>query len=59
MAVFYKHKEITSLNFAGKVIAYVYYGAKLVYESIMSCFDKGFWINEQPWANNVGWKNEN
>lgn len=58
MAIYFKNKEITSLNIGNNVIAYVYYGAKLVWEMILSCFDKGFWLNDQPWNNGGAWKNK-
>lgn len=57
MPIFYKHKKISPTSIDGKFIAYIYYGSKLVYEAIMSCFSKGFWINEQPWTEDDGWKN--
>lgn len=57
MAIYYKHKEISSLKLSDKVIAYVYYGGKLIWQSIVSCFAKGFWINEQPWSDTSAWKN--
>lgn len=57
MAIFFKDKEITSLSFGNKVISYVYYGGKLVWEAFRSCFDKGFWVNDQQWNNNTAWRN--
>lgn len=24
---------------------------------IHSCFARGYWINEEPWTDNYGWKN--
>lgn len=57
MAIFIKGKEITGVNFGGRAIAAVYKGTKLVWEAIRSCFGKGFWINEYPWNNLDGWKN--
>ncbi len=35
----------------------VYYGAHLVWEKVQSCFGKGYWLNEKPWTNEIGWKN--
>lgn len=57
MAIFYKDKEITSLSFGDKVISYVYYGSKLIWQAFMSCFDKGFWINTDSWNNDAAWSN--
>lgn len=40
-----------------KTITAVYYGAKLVWEAISSCFGSGFWINNRPWSNTDAWRN--
>ena len=55
--IFKNNKEITSIFKGNKVIIEIYKGASLVWQSIKSCFGKGFWINEKPWDNNEGWKN--
>lgn len=57
MSIFYKDKKVIPSNIDNKIIAYIFYGSKLVYESIVSCFAKGFWVNEQPWNNKSEWKN--
>lgn len=45
---------ITALN---KTISVVRYGAVLVWQAIRSCFGKGYWVNDKPWRNEDGWKN--
>ena len=35
----------------------VYRGLNLVWSAIRSCFGTGFWVNEKPWLNIEGWKN--
>lgn len=57
MAIYKNNKEISSINYGSRAIAAVYQGARLVWEAIRSCFGKGFWINEYPWSNEDGWKN--
>lgn len=57
MAVFYKDKEITSVNYGTRPIAIIYRGARMVWQAIRSCFGKGFWINSYPWDNKDAWKN--
>ena len=57
MAIFYKKKEITSINHGSRVIAAIYSGTRLVWEAIRSCFGKGFWVNSLFWDNRDGWKN--
>ena len=32
-------------------------GARLVWTAIKSCFGAGYWVNEKPWLNSEGWKN--
>lgn len=54
----YKDGKETAYIFKGdKAIAEVYKGAVLVWQAIRSCFGKGFWINDKPWNNEDGWKN--
>ena len=57
MAIFYNKKEITSVNYGSKAIATIYKGATLIWQAIRSCFGKDFWINDKPWNNEDGWKN--
>lgn len=35
----------------------VYKGIYLVWQLIRSCFGRGYWINNQPWVDSDGWKN--
>lgn len=57
MAVYLKDKEITLVNLGKKAVSKVYYGTRLVWESIKSCFGAGWWINTKPWINTDKWKN--
>ncbi len=50
-------KTIESIIALGRTVAYVYKGARLVWEAIRSCFGSGRWINEKPWRNDDRWKN--
>lgn len=45
---------ITAINHE---IQEVRLGLRIVWQSIRSCFGKGFWINEKPWINDDAWKN--
>lgn len=40
-----------------RVVTSVHYGAKLVWQSVRSCFGSGKWVNAKPWLNNETWKN--
>jgi hypothetical protein len=50
-------REIIEIIGQGKPITYVYQKGRLLYEAILSCFGKGFWINDKPFLNNSAWKN--
>lgn len=43
--------------YGGKAVSAVYYGAKLVWEAISSCFGSGYWINNRPWSDTDAWRN--
>lgn len=61
-----KEKEITTIyapkpidnGFEAKSINVVYRYGKIIWQAISSCFGKGYWINDKPWVNTDGWKNE-
>lgn len=48
--------ELGARYHGSRAIAAVYYGARLVWEAISSCFGKGLWINLKPWQNSDAWK---
>ena len=50
-------KEISARYIGSRAIAAVYYGAKVVWEAISSCFGSGYWSNDRPWSNTDGWRN--
>ncbi len=56
------NKEISRVQIikdgAAKTISYVYYGSKLVWQAIRSCFGSGFWTNIKPWSNTEAWRNK-
>jgi hypothetical protein len=58
MAIFHNGKEITEVYHGNKAIMAIYSGARLVWETIRSCFGKGYWVNTLPWKNDDTWKNE-
>lgn len=43
--------------YGSKTVSAVYYGVKLVWEAISSCFGSGYWINNRPWSNTDAWRN--
>lgn len=50
------NKETVSVVAKGKVIAYLYQGAQLLWEAVRSCFGSGMWISKKPWLYKEGWK---
>lgn len=57
MALYVSNKEISAVYRGSRAIAFIYKGAKLVWEAIRSCFGKGYWVQDYPWSNDEGWKN--
>lgn len=57
MAGYFGGREFSAVYYGKKAISAIYKGARLVWEAIRSCFGKGYWINEYPWDNEDGWKN--
>ena len=46
------------VNFGKTAIGQIRRGIILVWESIIGCFTKGFWLNNKKWTNDRGWKND-
>lgn len=49
-------KNIKAATGEGRVISFVRKGARLVWQAIRSCFGAGYWINENPWIDDDGWR---
>ena len=51
---------IVYINGEIKAISYIYNNTngalKLVWQSAISCFGNGMWINDEKWSNIDGWK---
>lgn len=54
--IFKGDKEVVAIYKGEKAIVEIRKGLSLVWELLMSCFGKGYWINERPWMNNAAWK---
>lgn len=50
-------KSVNTMYQGRTVIQAVYYGLKLVWQYIKSCFGRGYWLNDKPWSNTDGWAN--
>lgn len=51
------HKDISAIGIAQKAINIVCIASRIVWQSVRSCFGKGYWINDKPWSNTDGWMN--
>ena len=51
-------KETVGVYKGNKVVNAIYHGLRLVWELITSCFGRGYWINDAPFVNEDGWRNE-
>lgn len=51
-------KEITAITVMKKSIAAFYWGARLIWMAVRSCFGSGVWVQAKPWLGNEKWKNE-
>lgn len=52
--------EITQVNVVKdgviKAISYIYYGSKLVWQAVRSCFGSGLWVSQKSWLGDESWK---
>lgn len=56
MSIYSKDKEITQIPYGTRFIGAVYYGSRLVWQSIRSCFGSGQWVAANPWLSDDVWK---
>ena len=53
--IYYNGKEPSEIHYLGKDIVNIYMALKEVWSSLLSCFGKGYWINELPWVDTDVW----
>lgn len=53
-------KDITGIHIDKKEITSVYSGKNLVWElnNVISCYAKGYWIDDNPWTDDTTWSDE-
>jgi len=56
--IYVKDKEVTAITVTKKAIAAFYWGARLVWQAVRSCFGSGVWVSHKPWLGQEKWKNE-
>ncbi len=56
--LYYEGKEPNEIHYHGKDIISVYMAMKEVWTLFLSCFGRGYWINDLPWVDTDVWKNE-
>ena len=54
--IIHNKKNIISKSHNNKVISATYYGLQLVWQSVRSCFDAGYWRGDKPWDGSDAWK---
>ena len=47
------NKDILFIAVGNKIVNTVYYGAKIVWQSII-----GWWVNDRAWINDQQWRNQ-
>ena len=52
------NKEIVDIRIKGRTGTMLHRGRRLVWEAVKSCFGRGMWINDKPWSNTDGWRND-
>lgn len=52
-------KEIVGRYLGKRAVVAVYYGRKLVWQNVRSCFGSGYWQNDKPWKNDEPWRQDN
>lgn len=56
--IFKDKKEVVDIHVNGKAGTMLYKGRTLLWEAVKSCFGRGMWINDKPWSNTDGWRND-
>lgn len=49
------NKTVVARYFNKRTIVAVYKGARLIWEYLVSCFAKGYWMDDKPWTDDAGW----
>lgn len=55
--IFKDRKEVVDIHHDGKEITAVYYGRRLMWEAVKSCYGRGMWRNDKPWREDDAWRN--
>lgn len=55
--MFFGRKEVNLGYYGRKTVIAAYKGLRLMWQLLKSCFEGGFWANEQPWSNTGKWNN--
>lgn len=50
-------KEPSEIHWQGKDIIAVYADSKEIWYALLSCFGRGYWIDEYPWVDEDAWAN--
>lgn len=54
----YKFGRSTAAIYKGTISKQAaYWGLRLKWQNVRSCYGSGAWLNDRPWLNNDGWRN--
>lgn len=56
--IIFNFKETTAIMAASRAMSAVYYGTRLVWQAVRSCFGSGVWVSHKPWLGQEKWKKE-
>lgn len=51
------NKYVSISKYGKATVNIIYYGAKIAWQAIRSCFGSGMWNGEKPWIGTDAWKN--
>ena len=51
------NKYVSISKYGNATVNIIYYGAKIAWQAIRSCFGSGMWNGEKPWIGTDAWKN--
>lgn len=54
----YKFGRSTAAIYKGTISKQAaYWGLRLKWQNVRSCYGSGAWLNDRPWLNKDGWRN--
>jgi len=54
--IYHNGRRIQAIYHNGRAVSAVYHGTRLVWQSVRSCFGRGWWIPKKPFIGKDKWK---